>query len=314
MAVFLSRKRCDNRIIRIVVIRHSVCFIHVIHSTFKRIICVTIGDFYIGAGFGQRHGIFRVFTFYFDIRHGLRCAWAGRLVLNIGLLVFVLPNGDAVFIADGVACTDNCSLLLRQRVCGNHQRIAVAGNIKACLLKIEQIQHAVGISNGSRVLTVYKLQIDFLCIASVAAFACKGRGDFRPQKTIFKLCVVTAYNRTVIRQIGHALNIVIDASTPRPVCTVYGNIAFGCQPNKMLCDHRLCGRIAVPIIFTERVCRVVAISDNAAHSFSHAIIVSLHVCSVVHTTLTVLQAVSRITYTVLVDVIQWKFAKVIKII
>ena len=235
-------------------------------------------------------------------------------MLNIGLLVSVLPNGNAVFIADGVACTDNCSLLLRQRVCGNHQRIAVAGNIKACLLKIEQIQHAVGISNGSRVLTVYKLQIDFLCIASVAAFACKGRGDFRPQKTIFKLCVVTAYNRTVIRQICHALNIGIDAGTPRPVCPVYGNIAFGRQPNKMLCDHRLCGRIAVPIIFTERVCRVVAISDNAAHSFSHAIIVSLHVCSVVHTTLTVLQTVGRVTYTVSVDVIQWKFAKVIKII
>ena len=78
-------------------------------------------------------------------------------MLNIGLLVSVLPNGDAVFIADGVACTDNRGLLLRQRVCGNRQRIAVTGNIKACLLKIEQIQHAVGISNSSRVLTGYKL-------------------------------------------------------------------------------------------------------------------------------------------------------------
>ena len=137
MAVFLSRKRCDNGVICIVVIRQSVCFIHVIHSTFKRIIYVAVGDFYIGAGFGQCHRIFRLFALNFDVRHGLRCAGAGRLVLNIGLLVSVLPNGDAVFIADGVACTDNRCLLLRQRVCGNRQRIAVTGNIKACFLKIK---------------------------------------------------------------------------------------------------------------------------------------------------------------------------------
>ena len=132
-------------------------FINVVNSTFERIICVAVCDFYIGAGFGQCHRIFRLFALYLDICHGLRCARAGRLVLNIGLLVSVLPNGDAVFIADGVACTDNRGLLLRQRVRGNRQRIAVTRNIKACLLKIEQIQHAVGISNSSRVLTGYKL-------------------------------------------------------------------------------------------------------------------------------------------------------------
>ena len=137
MAVFLGRKRCDNGVVCVVVIRHSVCFVHVIHSTFKRIICVAVGDFYIGAGFCQRHGIFGVFTFYFDVRHGLRCARTSRLVLNVGLLVSVLPNGNAVFIADGVACTDNRCLLLRQRVRGNRQRIAVTGNIKACFLKIK---------------------------------------------------------------------------------------------------------------------------------------------------------------------------------
>ena len=100
-------------------------------------------------------------------------------MLNVGLLVSVLPNGNAVFIADGVACTDNRGLLLRQRVRGNRQRIAVTGNIKACLLKIEQIQHAVGIGNGGRIFAIHKLQSDFLCIAAVAAFACKGRDDFR---------------------------------------------------------------------------------------------------------------------------------------
>ena len=157
MAVFLSCKRCDNGVICVVVIGIYIRFINVINSTFKRIICVTIGDFYIGAGFGQCHRIFRLFTFYFDVRHGLRCAGAGRLVLNIGLLVSVLPNGDAVFITDGIACTDNRSLLLRQCARRYCQRIAVTGNIKACLLKIEQIQHAVGISNSSRVLTGYKL-------------------------------------------------------------------------------------------------------------------------------------------------------------
>ena len=82
----------------------------------------------------------------------------------------------------------------------------------------------------------------------------------------------------------------------------------------MLCDHRLCGRIAVPIIFTERVCRVVAISDNAAHSFGHTEIIPLHISTVIDSAFTMLQTVGRITYTVSVDVIQWKFAKVIKII
>ena len=112
-------------------------FINVVNSTFKRIICVTIGDFYIGAGFGQCHRIFRLFALYLDICHGLRCARAGRLVLNIGLLVSVLPNGDAVFITDGIACTDNRGLLLRQRARRYCQRIAVTGNIKACFLKIK---------------------------------------------------------------------------------------------------------------------------------------------------------------------------------
>ena len=296
------------------IIRYIDIFIDIIYCALERIICVAVCDFYIGAGFGQCHRIFRLFALYLDICHGLRCARAGCLVLNIGLLVSVLPNGDAVFIADGVACTDDRCLLLRQRVCGNRQRIAVTGNIKACLLKIEQIQHAVGIGNGGLIFAIHELQSDFLCIAAVAAFACKGRDDFRPQKTIFKFCVVTAYNRTVICQICHALNIGIDAGTPRPVCPVYGNIAFGRQPNKVLCDHRLCGRIAVPIIFTERVCRVVAISDNAAHSFGHTEIIPLHISTVIDSAFTMLQTVGRITYTVSVDVIQWKFAKVIKII
>ena len=84
----------------------------------------------------------------------------------------------------------------------------------------------------------------------------------------------------------------------------------------MLCDHHFGGFGAVPTVIAvlQRIYVVKAVSHDAAHSFSHAIIVSLHVCSVVHTTLTVLQTVGRVTYTVSVDVIQWKFAKIIKII
>ena len=154
-------------------------FIDVINCTFKAIIRVSVCHFKISTCFCECDCVSRRFPLNFDVRSNLCRAGAGRLVLNIGLLVSVLPHGDAVFIADGVACTDNRGLLLRQRVCRDCQRIAVAGNIKACLLKIEQIQHAVGIGNSGRVLTVYKLQIDFLCIAAVAAFACKGRDDFR---------------------------------------------------------------------------------------------------------------------------------------
>ena len=58
----------------------------------------------------------------------------------------------------------------------------------------------------------------------------------------------------------------------------------------MLCDHHFGGFGAVPTVIAvlQRIYVVKAVSHDAAHSFSHAIIVSLHVCSVVHTTLTVL--------------------------
>ena len=137
MSVCVCGKGCIRLIIPIRIIRSIDIFINIIHCTFEAVIGVAVCDFYIGAGFGQCHRIFRLFALYLDICHGLRCARAGRLVLNIGLLVSVLPNGDAVFITDGIACTDNRGLLLRKRARRYCQRITVTGNIKACFLKIK---------------------------------------------------------------------------------------------------------------------------------------------------------------------------------
>ena len=84
----------------------------------------------------------------------------------------------------------------------------------------------------------------------------------------------------------------------------------------MLCDRHFGGFGAVPTVIAvlQRIYVVKAVSHDAAHSFSHAIIVSLHVCSIVHTTFTVLQTVGRIACAIEQDIVERVLTEIIQIV